>query len=308
MIQYLGFWLGSKLAPRVPRALGYWVASLLGQLAYFLAPKPRQAVRANLYHVLGEGTPPDQLTKAARAVFANGARNYFDLLRLSRFDPESLDRQLTIHDLEHLTEAVNSSHGVVLITAHMGNLDVVGQVLHRLYPSMEGIIPVEPIRPEPLLRLVTRLRAGHGVPFTPLGLSTLKQALGLLRRGGLVAMAVDRDIQGTGVQVPFFGRETSMPVGALELARRTGAVVVPAFAVREKDNRFTVYVEPPLALEWNGPTAEETLRSNLGKLVSLLERYLRRYPEQWVVFQPIWSGEEGTLGVPEGSHFVASTS
>lgn len=307
MIRYWAFWLGSKLAPRVPLAWGYRVAWLLGHMAYFLAGRPRRAVRANLSRVLGEGASPAQLGRVARAVFVNGARNYFDLLRISRFDAEELQRRLSIHGLEHLHEAVAQGHGVILSTAHMGTPDLAVQVLRQLYPSLEMIIPVEPIRPEPLLRLVTGLRASQGLDFVPLGVGTLKRALRVLRKGGLVGLPSDRDIQGSGLGVPFFGQETSMPTGALELARHTGAAVVLAFCVREKDFRFTVYVDPPLPLEWSGQTGADLL-SNLSKLVAVLERYLRRYPEQWVVFQPIWPGQGERLGIPGSSHFVASVS
>lgn len=305
MIRYLAFWLGSKLAPRVPVAWGFAAASRLGLLAYYLAPGARRVVLANLSRVLGEDIAPDQLARTARAVFVNGARNYFDLLRLASVRVEELNRRITINGLEHLNQAMAQGQGVVLVTAHMGNWDLVGQYLRQLYPERQAIIPVEPIRPEPLLRLVTRLRASGGVIFVPLGVGSLRVTLQGLRRGDLVAMAADRDIQGNGLKVAFFGRETSMPVGVLELARRTGAAIVPAFCVREKDNRFTAYVEPPLAVEWQ-EGVEAELRSNLLKLVAVLERYLRRYPEQWVVFQAIWPGEGGRLGVPGNSHFVAS--
>lgn len=307
VIRYWAFWLGSKLAPRVPSAWGYGVASFLGRLVYFLAPGARRAVRANLSPVLGEGISSPELETVAKTVFVNAARNYFDLLRLARFRADDLGQRLTIHHLEYLNEGVARGQGVILVTAHMGNIDVVAQALLRLYPSLEVIIPVEPIRPQPLLRLVTGLRASQGLAFVPLGVASLRAALRALPKGGLVAVAADRDIQGSGLRVPFFGQETSMPVGALELARRTGAVVVPAFCVRGKDNRFTVYVEPPLVLEWGG-RLEADLLANLTRLVAVLEGYLRRYPEQWVVFQPIWAGEGGRLGVPGSSRFVASLS
>ena len=307
MIRYLAFWLGSKLAPLMPLTWGYRLCSVAGWLAYRLAPGARRAVEANLSQILGEGVSSAEMEPKVKAVFVNGARAYFELLRMSRFDPDELDRRLIFHDLEYLHRAVAEGRGVIIATAHMGNSDLVAQCLRRLFPSHEVIIPVEPIRPEPLLRLVTGLRASQGLSYVPLSVNILKQALGLLRKGGLVALAIDRDIQGRGVRVPFFGQETSMPVGALELARRTGAAIVPSFCIQRNDGRFDVYVEPPITLDWTG-SAEADLRSNLLKQVAVLEGYLRRFPEQWVVFQPVWSKEGVRLGVRGSSHIIASAS
>ncbi len=92
------------------------------------------------------------------------------------------------------------------------------------------------------------------------------------------------------MKVNFFGEETSLPLGAVNLALRTGAAIVPIFSVRKSGNRFAIYIEPPLRLVNTGNRGH-SVRANLEKLVAIMERYIRQYPEQLVMREPIWRNQ-----------------
>ena len=97
----------------------------------------------------------------------------------------------------------------------------------------------------------------------------------------------DRDIQGNGLSTRFFGEETTLPSGAVALALRTGAVIVPAFNVRGNNGRFDLYFEAPLSLVDNG-NRQMGVQTNLANLIAVIEKYIRQHPEQWAVLEPIW--------------------
>jgi lauroyl/myristoyl acyltransferase len=75
-------------------------------------------------------------------------------------------------------------------------------------------------------------------------MSTVKEVIRLLNDGGMASLLCDRDIQHTGIIVPFCGKETCMPVGPAQLAMRTKALVVPMFSRRTHLNNFEIYSEP----------------------------------------------------------------
>lgn len=281
MLRYYAFRIGNLIIPHLPSALGYRLASWAGDLIYLFFADLRGVVRDNVGHALGNGAAPPEIARTTRAVFRNAAKNYFDLFRVPRFNLERLERLVTLHGLENLEEAIAAGRGVIVATAHLGNLDLVAQVAVSL--GIELCAIVEPLEPEPLFRLVTSLRESRGLAFVPASPKGLKEALRHLRRGGVVAVACDRDIQGQGYRLEFLGEETHLPVGAVELARRTGAAIVPAFSIRRPDNRFDLYVEPSFPCE-----SGESLEDNLRRLTAPLEKYIRRYPDQWVIFKPLW--------------------
>jgi len=201
---------------------------------------------------------------------------------------ENIEEHVTIEGWHHLAEAVTNARGVIIATAHLGNFEHAAQVL--ALRGIEMTIFVEAFNSTPFLRNIAKLRQRNGGRILPIGIGALRDGLQILRHGGTMTMVCDRDIQGNGLKVNFFREETSLPYGAISLALRTGAAIVPAFSVRKPGNRFTIYIEPPLELVDIG-NRNQSVKANLEKLVAIMEKYIRKYPEQWVVLEPIWRNQ-----------------
>lgn len=286
MLKYLAFRIASRIMPFLPLRVGYLVAIFFGDIAYFTASKSRRVVTHNMRRALGSEASNGRLNQTVRAVFRNAAKNYLDLLRVPTFDLAQLNGNFFIHGWHHFEKAQSDGKGVIVATAHLGNFDLVAQVL-----AARGIgltVLAEPLRPACLFRFVTGLRESKGLVFLPVGRSALKAILRTLREGGVVGVACDRDIGRHGLEFPFFGEETTFPVGAIKLALRTGAVVIPAFSVRRSNKQFDVYVEPPLQLALSSDH-EQNVRRNMLKVITSMEKYIHRHPDQWVVFDPVWA-------------------
>jgi len=115
----------------------------------------------------------------------------------------------------------------------------------------------------------------------------MRPLLEALRNNEIIGLAADRNLNETGTLVHFFGAPALLPDGHVRLALRTGAKIVPAFSLRRPDNTFETFAEPALPLENSGDT-EQDVRAGMAQLVAVLEKYIGQYPEQWVMFQPIW--------------------
>ena len=68
----------------LPVAVGHWICDRCGDLIYALTPKYRRNVRSNLSHVTGLDERSREVGRMARRVFRNSARNFYDLVRVSR--------------------------------------------------------------------------------------------------------------------------------------------------------------------------------------------------------------------------------
>ncbi len=123
------------------------------------------------------------------------------------------------------------------------------------------------------MRFVT---LGH--PATSLAL------LAALRRNEIVAVQGDRATGGpSDVLVPFFRAPAAFPIGPFRLAAASGAPVLPVFCVLAEDARYRIYMEAPIWVERGGEA------SGLGRLVTILERYLADFPDQWFAFYDVWA-------------------
>jgi KDO2-lipid IV(A) lauroyltransferase len=86
----------------------------------------------------------------------------------------------------------------------------------------------------------------------------------------------------TGVFVDFFGVKACAGVGFAKLAARSGAAVIPGFAVwEEAENRYVLRFRAPVTI--TGDAARDT-----QAVQSELERAIREYPEQWLWIHRRW--------------------
>ncbi len=288
MVKYYLFLLAELVLSPLPTRIGYVVADATADIVYLLYPRLRAAMADNLRHVMGPEADDAAIRSAARRVLRNLARNYFDLIKLPRWKPEDIQRLVSAHNVQYLVDAVAKGKGVVLVTAHFGSFDMAVQVLAAR--SVQTNILVEALKPERLLDHVVSLRKSQGLNVIPARSGALQAVLRALRRGEMVLFACDRDLTGDSPKALFFGQETGVPDIAVRMALRTGAVIVPVFNRRRDDNRYDVFVEPPIEVDRNGiGAAAEYTR----QIVQVMEKHIRSCPEQWVVLEPIWDRDNG---------------
>ncbi len=292
-MRYWIFWFVFNVLGRLPVWALYRVADVVAWTGYRLASRSRADVIDNLRHVRPDW-PAGKLEAAAKQVFLNVALYYADLASLPRQNAKRLfEERFRIEGIEeHLVPALESKKGVVLLTSHFGNPELVLQGLLAL--GIQGFALTEPLEPPRLSKLMDEHRSSLGLQFAPVSVSNVKKVMQTLKKGGLVALTGDRDIEGPRARLPFFGVETWMPTGPIELALRTGAIVIPAFCYRRRE-KFEGYAEEPLALERTGDMEADVRRGELLYL-ERFERHLREEPGQWAVLERIWDGQKEAGG------------
>ncbi len=278
--QYLA-WRGAAFAiPALPSAADPFLARALGGLAYACASHARDGVRANL-SVIAPSVSRDEREALVRRAFVNQARNYLMTLRLPRLELARVARSIDLTGWAHVDAARAARRGVIFASAHFGPIALVGPVALAAHGLRVSIV-AEAISPR-LFDLINRhLRGSLGASFV---LSSQVVSLArMLHRGEAIGVLADRPVAGARMRVAFFGRETLLPVGHLALASRTGAALLPSFALAGRRPRGEVL--PPLELvEGRG---DDVLRENVGRWARVLERVIARAPEEWHVFERFW--------------------
>lgn len=287
---YFPLRLAILIIQALPIRFGLFLADLAGNLSFLISPGRRQVVANNLKHISGVKADSRILKDKTRKVFVNVARNYFDLTRVSSMNPDKLAAKTTIEGWEHLVKARSGKKGVVIATAHLGNFELGAQAI--VNRGIEMTILVEEFSSNPIREQIAKLRKRKGVRILPVTMQGMKEAYYDLLRGGTLTIVCDRDILGNGLKINFMGEETTLPFGAVSLAQRTGAALVPIFSVRTGNNNTLIYIEPPLNLI-NDHDREESLRANVTQLASIMEKYICKYPEQWAILEPFWQNGKG---------------
>ncbi len=286
MLKYYLFRFASFLCPLIPDAVGYWLFARAGDLAYFVAAKNQTIYYFNLRRILGEQASSAELESVARRGFQNLFKNYFDLFRSHRLTRERLEAQLAgVDGMENLQNAIAQNKGVIGGSAHFGTWDM---ILHlaAIYLQIPIVVPNERLKPEKLNQLILDLRKSQRIEMVPLDVAP-RALIKALRGGQMAGIAFDRDVTQTGPVVTFFGQPAKMPDGPVQLSLKFGSPVVIGFSIRQKDNRSYVYIEPPLTFEKTG-NPEADICAGVQKMAAIMEKYIRKYPDQWLMFQKIW--------------------
>ena len=289
MLSYAVYRLFGWLAPRLPPWVGYRMFERLGTLFYALDRRSREAVYSNLRHVLGAHAAPETLDALVRRVFQNQAYNYFDLFHLPALEPQAIEERVILNGWHHLEEAYALGRGVIIVSAHFGNVDVALQILG--IRGLRALVVMEHLQPDALYRYVVRLRGRFGAEIIPVD-GALKKMFRTLRDGNFVILTADRDVTHSGEVVEFFGAPARLPDGYARISQRTGAPILPAFTVRLPDHRIRSHIEPPFMPPQTG-NREADVRAIMQHVVRVMERYICAYPDQWVMFRPIWSANGG---------------
>lgn len=273
------------LGGRLPSGVAYALAKIAGDLAYRFRQGVRADVQDNMRHVMGADAPPEAIDAAGREAFRNVARYYVDLMQLPRMNLEKrLGKDVRLHNFDVLEGAIERGRGVVVATAHFGNPEMgvqVGAVL-----GLDILILAEPLQPPAFAETMRDLRAVFKPRYEDVSFGAVASAIRHLRKGGVLAITCDRDIQRNGAPLPFFGSTTRMPLGAVELAQRTGAVVVPGYCIRSSQG-FNLYFEPPLEMAGTGDPKADAL-TNARALLARVEAWIASDPGQWMVLERIW--------------------
>jgi lauroyl/myristoyl acyltransferase len=276
-----------KTVQSLPTPITYGLARLVAALAFFFSTRDRRHVSRNLDVIFNGYKPPSGQRLLLWRFFQNYGIYIADFFRLLSMNLEESRAFARLYEgRHHLDEALAKGRGAVLLTAHIGHWEIGGLGLRAMgYP-----VNVVAIKHNTLFTntLVNVMRARHGIRIIEVEESTFGaiELVKALDRNELVAVLGDKPFSERSEATTFFGRPVQLPVGPVLLAMAARAPIIPAFSVMEAPGRYRGIIEPPLELHY-GPDRSEALQHNLLQVARVFERYIRLYPDQWYVVEPI---------------------
>lgn len=290
-----GYRLGSLIARLTPGPIAQGTVSLLAPTVALSLRNKRHMVERHLRRV-NPSLSGLALRRASQQAFDSYMRYYTESFRLPTLSQRHVARCFTVDGFHHIEEALQQGNGAILALPHLGGWEWAGRWMadqgHRL------TVIVEPLNPPELFEWFAELRRDLGMNVVALGPEAAPAILSALNRNEIVCLLSDRDIQGGGVSVAFFGERTTLPAGPAMLGIRAKAPVLPVgvFFTKAVDGHHAI-VRPPLPLERTGKL-REAVATGTQALAHELEVLIRRAPEQWHLFQPNWPSDPG-YGVSE---------
>jgi KDO2-lipid IV(A) lauroyltransferase len=270
----------------MPRTAAVAMGHGLARFAYLFGGRLRRTGERNLELAFPELSAIER-SHILRASFQNLGRLLGEFSQLSRVKPDTLRRFIACEGLENLEAAQKRGHGVILFTGHLGAWELSSFALSAFgYPMSFLVRRIDNPKIEPLVER-TRTRFGNRSIDKR---AAARPMLRILRAGGTLGLLVDLNtLPHEGVFVDFFGLPASTTASLATLALRTKAAVLPVFVPWDKERRrFVLRIDPPLEIESTGDR-ERDVRQLTSQFTSVIEDYVRRFPEQWLWIHKRWN-------------------
>lgn len=259
-----------RLSPRRRVSLG----DALGTVFWAVDARHRRNAQRCIALAFGDAFSRRDVQRLTLASMRHYTRVIVETAAFRNFQPDAV----RVEGLEHLRTALGKGRGLLGFSGHFGHWELLHLALgHHGMPSLAVVRPLENPRLE---RRLTSLRGlgGNGIIAKRGAVSSV---LKLLREGRFVTMLIDQRPEHSGSPVSFFGCRAFAADALASLALRTGAPIVPGFAVLEPDGSWHVVVEPEVPVVASGDIRAD-VRRVMTDCTAILERWVRRYPEQWL--------------------------
>jgi len=268
----------------LPRKADLYLGRVIGRSAYHLAPGRKKLTLANLRNSLGGELDEGQIRKIAVSSFESLGMNAVEFFKLPRLNPGNVGLYTSLEGQDHLEDALGMGRGVLLLSGHIGNWDMLSAGVSLRGYRLALITKIS--RSEALNRIWMGYRRKLGIGIF-MGRGTMRESMRHLKNGGIVGCVLDQNARRKeGVFVPFFGRQASTITNLALLARRTGAPVVPLYTYRDGDIHRIVIEKPMLHDKLDD--AEEDVLERTAAYTQWIEKVVRLYPQQWTWLHNRW--------------------
>jgi len=240
----------------------------------------------NAARILGPRSTFEQQEKLAKRTMAN----FYDFVcdvgfALGCTRQQLLDQIQSVEGDSHYLSARARKRGAIIATAHMGSFEVGAAALQRHEKRIHVIFRTD--RRNLFEQIRSTLRRKLGVVEVPVdqGWTVWMRLRDALQNDEAVLIQCDRVMTGQkGQAVPFFGGHTLFPTGPVKLALASGAPIIPVFTTKTPKGMIRLHVEPPIFVGEGGVSPDDALL----QLARIVEKYVRRFPDQWLANQPAW--------------------
>jgi len=283
MFNYVFYKIGIFVANKLSLKQGYALARFLADLHFIYSKADRVAVLNNLRVIL-PNTSEKELIRCAKGVFRNFCIYLVDFFRSPNFDKDMLTNKIDVIGLEYIDAARKKGKGVIAGSAHLCNWELGGLIMGLLgYPVSVVAFPHKDKR---INDFFNHQRQSKGVGVIPVG-KAARKCIEKLKNNELIGLVGDREFTQHGLVIDFFGKKTLIPKGLATLSLLTGAPIILGLVVREKEDNFKFIWQKPIEPVSTGDK-EKDVYNLTRKYLDVIEDYVRKYPEQWLMFRKFW--------------------
>lgn len=270
----------------IPYKISLKVGEILGSLLFFLWRSRRNIAIENLKAAISRNSiitdsDPELII---RQNFRNLGKSFVEVVKIYYGLGEHIIKNVEIKGIENFKKAHKKGAGIVFVTGHCGNWELVGLPLSINLTKINVV--VRPIDNPYLNRLIvtTREKYGNSMIYKK---GALKKILSSLKRNEAVGILMDQSvIISEGVIIDFLGKKAyTMKIPAI-IARKTGSPVLPVFIRRVKGGH-RIEIGKEIELDKSEDSDKAVLNDTI-RFTGYIEAYIKQNPSEWLWIHRRW--------------------
>jgi len=268
--------LSLELAPRgISESLGILYARVLDRAI----PRLRRTAHVNLAFAYPDRNEAWR-ERTIDGIFASIGRMICAFAKFPYIDKSNVGDWISYEGFEHYEGAMAKGKGLLFATAHLGNWEL-SAFTHALMAAPMNVV-VRPLDNPIIDGIVEERRSLSGNTLLSKR-DFARSILQALKRNKAVGILMDQNTAAdNGAFVPFFGKLACTGTTFAKLAARSGAAVIPGFAVwNAVERKYVLKFYPPV--EITGDETEDTAR-----IAASIEAAIREHPDQWLWIHRRW--------------------
>ncbi len=277
-----GYFAAWRVLRWLPEGFVYRAAD---KVADYLVRKDGASVkrlRSNLARTQ-EGITSLDLDLLLYKAMRSSLRYWCDTFRLPDWSRERILSTVTFNDESLLDDAIAAGNGVIVTLPHCGNYD--HAAAYFCAKGAKLVTVAEHLKPEKLFKKFMQYRADFGMEALPLDGRVIPTLMQRVRSGYVVALAADRDLSRSGIDVVFFGGPARMPAGPALLAIRTGAPLLSAYVSYTHDG---IHIDLARIQVPTQGSESEKVAALVQQSADHFAVGISKHPHDWHMMQRIW--------------------
>jgi KDO2-lipid IV(A) lauroyltransferase len=286
-VQYVGLRAFVGIIQLLPMNICMLMGMFLAYASYLIDRKRRKIAEENLRNAYGEDLSDSQIREIIRRSYLHLASVGIDFIKLPRIvNGNNWRKYFEVEGLEFARKAREEGKGIIFVTGHVGNWEVLGCAMKFLFHHPVHSIAKHMENPFND-RFFTKLRAdgGQKIIFTE---NASREILRVLKNNQLLGILVDQHVRENNIFVDFFGQKASTTRSAATLSLKTGTPIIVLFARRvDRRYRFKVTLSRPIQIEKTG-NLEKDIFNLTQRFTNMIESQIREHPHEWLWIHRRW--------------------
>lgn len=285
VIRILFLYTMRHLLPYLP----YSVSAMLTDAIGMVSKRGQQAriIKEELGKLLGDKKSELELEKITIESICNYRKDLFEIWSFPRLNKNKIEKLTYIEGIEHLDKALEKGKGATIGVSHFGSWKIIIPALaYKGYKVNQiGLDPryfIDDKRPAHhnlAMEMEYKSEQSLHANFIYIG-KFLRPIFRALANNEVVIDSFDGFMGSKKTEVPFFNSRLSISRGPVNIAFKSGAPLIPSFAVRQKDNRHKIIICEQIPLQ-NYQNVQQAIENGIKSYVKLLEHYVEEYSSHY---------------------------